>query len=153
MLNQDFQTIIVPVSGDPDRDYEAISIACTLYRGNVSKRTVIGLRVIEIDRSLPINADLTPEIQSANDMLDEIRLQTEELFAKNECDFVADVRQARVIGSAIIEDANEFKADLIILSLNATQEFGEYCLGDTVSYVLENAKCRVIVDQEIAPKD
>ena len=149
---QDFQTVIVPLAGD-DRDIETVSLACSLYRTKETRRTVIALRVVEIDRSLPINADLSQEVNAANAMIEDIRQKTMDLFKLNECDFVADVRQARVIGSAIIEDAEEFKADLIVMSLKAGQELGEYSMGSIVPYVLENAKCRIIVDQESVSKE
>jgi nucleotide-binding universal stress UspA family protein len=147
-MQHDFKTVIVPIMGDK-RDEYALALACSIFRSTDTVRQIIGLRVIEIDRSLPVDADLTGEIVKASSMLADIKEANAEMFKKYACDFTPDVKQAREAGPAIVDDAREFNADLIVLTLKTKQEFGEYSLGDVAPYVMENAPCRVILDQQL----
>jgi nucleotide-binding universal stress UspA family protein len=57
--------------------------------------------------------------------------------------------QARDVGSAIIEEAKKHEVDLILIGISYKKHFGQFCLGDIVPYVLENAACRVIIDHQL----
>ena len=56
--------------------------------------------------------------------------------------------QARDTGPAVVDEAEEFGADLIVMGLPYKRRFGEFNLGRTVPYVLKNAACRVILFRE-----
>src|SRR5438309_1683014 len=56
--------------------------------------------------------------------------------------------QARDIGTAIVEEAVEAKADLILLGMPYRRKFGEFDLGRTIPYVLKNAPCEVWLCRE-----
>ena len=136
----EFNKILVPVGGTA-ADIGAIDLACDLAKGR-GKKTIIAVHVIPIDRSLPLDAQVEVEMARSEEMLSRV----EEQVKKRGCAVETDILQAREVGPAIINVAREHQVDLIIISLAATQQFGEFCLGETVPYVLKNAPCRVILD-------
>ncbi len=138
----EFNKILVPVGGT-STDNGAIDLACDLARGK-GKKTIIAVHVIPVDRSLPLDAQVETETARSEEMLGKV----EEHVQKRGCAVETDILQAREVGPAIINVAREHQADLIIISLDETQQFGEFCLGETVTYVLKNAPCRVILDHQ-----
>ncbi len=56
--------------------------------------------------------------------------------------------QARDTGPALVDEAVEWGADLIVMGLPYKRRFGEFNLGKTVPYVLKNATCRVMLFRE-----
>ena len=60
-----------------------------------------------------------------------------------------DLLQARDVGAALVDEAAELDADLILLGLPYRKRFGgDFALGRTVPYVFQNAPCQVIVVRE-----
>ena len=62
----------------------------------------------------------------------------------------ADLLRAREVGPAIIDEAIEREADLILIGVSYKRHFGQFSLGDVLPYVLKNAPCRVILDQQLS---
>ena len=57
--------------------------------------------------------------------------------------------QARDVGAALVDEAAELETDLIVLGLPYRKKFGgDFAMGRTVPYVLQNAACQVIVARE-----
>ena len=57
--------------------------------------------------------------------------------------------QARDVGAAIVDEASERGADLLVLGLPYRKRFGgDFAIGRTVPYVLKNAPCAVMVVRE-----
>ena len=57
--------------------------------------------------------------------------------------------QARDVGAAIVDEATERDADLLVLGLPYRKRFGgEFAIGRTIPYVLQNAPCAVWVVRE-----
>jgi nucleotide-binding universal stress UspA family protein len=137
----EFNKILVPVGGSK-ADEGAIDLACDLVKKG--KKTIIAVHVIPVDRSLPLDAEIEAEMARAETMLSEV----EEQVKKRNCNVETDILQAREVGPAIINVANEHQVDLIIVSLTYKRQFGEFCLGDVAPYVLKNAPCRVILDHQ-----
>jgi nucleotide-binding universal stress UspA family protein len=137
----EFNKILVPVGGSK-ADEGAIDLACDLVKKG--KKTIIAVHVIPVDRSLPLDAEIEAEMARAETMLSEVEEQVE----KRNCNVETDILQAREVGPAIINVANEHQVDLIIISLTYKRQFGEFCLGDVAPYVLKNAPCRVILDHQ-----
>ena len=71
----------------------------------------------------------------------------EEVARKENYKLDTDVLQAREVGPAIVNDAVEQEADLILLGIAYKLRFGEFNLGEVVPYVLKNSSCRVILYQ------
>jgi nucleotide-binding universal stress UspA family protein len=139
----EFNKILVPVAGTKS-DAGAIELACDLAKGK-GKKTIIAVHVIPIDRSLPLDAEVDAEMGRSEEMLAKV----EEQVKKRGCAVETDILQAREVGPTIINVAREHEVDLIIISLAYTRQFGEFCLGEIVPYVLKNAPCRVLLDQQL----
>jgi len=135
---EEFNKILVPVIGT-EADEEAIRLACRLAKKNKGKIYVV--YVITIKRTLPIDAEIEPEIKVGENILDRIESVAEE----QDCEVETDLLQARDAGPAIIDETVEREVDLILMGVKYKKRFGQFSLGNVVPYVLKNAPCRVIL--------
>jgi len=94
-----------------------------------------------VKRSLPLDAELNPETETAEDIL----ARAEEVADEQDYEIETDLLQTREIGPAIIDEAMERSADLILMGMGYRKRFGQFDLGETIPYVLKNAPCRVLV--------
>jgi len=140
MLNA--KKILVPVNGNPSADSTTVALAAQTARR--SKGRVYAIYVIEVRRALPLDADLLEERQRADAILD----KAEQVAQDWGQELDTEILQARDIGTAIVEEAIESRADLIIMGVPYRQKFGEFDLGKTVPHVLKNAPCEVWVCRE-----
>jgi nucleotide-binding universal stress UspA family protein len=146
----------VPVDGS-EASVEAVALACATAKRN--KGRVYVVYVIEVPRSLPLDADLSPEVVKGEEVLvlAELRAEAEDFQVKGE------LLQARDAGHAIVDEAIERGVDGIILAVAApkrpageggfawprggkpspSRPPGEFRLGHIAQYVLENAPCQV----------
>lgn len=131
--------ILVPVIGT-EANEEAMDLAFQLAKES-EDATIYAVHVISIARDLPLDAEVESEIVKGEDVL----AQTERLAQEKGFYVETELLQARDVGPAIIDEAIERNADIIIIGLNYKTKFGEFCMGDTVPYVLCNAPCRVII--------
>ncbi len=60
----------------------------------------------------------------------------------------ADIIQARDVGPAIVEEAVEREADLIIIGLTQKRRVGSCSVGNVIPHVLKEAPCRVLLSRE-----
>ncbi|MFC2051704.1 universal stress protein [Chloroflexota bacterium] len=134
----EFKTILVPVIGT-EADDEAIRLACRLARKDKGK--IWAVYVIAIKRTLPLDAEIKPEIEKAEEILDHFESVAEE----EEGEIETILLQAREAGSAIVDEAIEHEIDLILMGIEYKRHFGQFSLGSVVPYVLKNAHCRVIL--------
>jgi len=72
----------------------------------------------------------------------------EQLAAETLLPVETELVQARDTGPALVDEAVEWGADLIVMGLPYKRRFGEFNLGKTVPYVLKNATCRVMLFRE-----
>jgi len=138
-----FNKILVPVAGTP-ADNGALDLACTLARTKF-RPGITALHVIEVDRSLPLEAEIETEVAKA----ESIMAQATKRIEKNGCAAEIDIIQAREVGPAIVQVAQEIKADLVVLGIPYKTHFGEYWLGHVAPYVLKNSPCRVVLDHQL----
>lgn len=137
--------ILVPVDGAA-MDHESIVLACSLAKKD--KAEILLLYVIEVRRNLPIDAEMTQEIEKG-----EIVLEKVQRFAdKIGCKVQTDLLQAREAGVAIVNESVERDAQLIVMGVPYVEKFGEYCVQTRAQYVLEHAGCRVILAREPLPQ-
>ena len=62
--------------------------------------------------------------------------------------------QARDVGAAIVDEATERGADLILCGLPFRRRFGgDFAIGSTIPYVLKNAPCATWVVREAMPEE
>jgi len=134
----EFNKILVPVTGTQVDD-EAMRLACRLAKKNKGK--IWAVYVITVKRSLPLDAEIKPEIGKAEDILDHIASVAEE----EDYEVETDLLQAREAGPTIVDEAVEREVDLILIGLSYKRRFGQFSLGSVVPYVLQNAPCQVIL--------
>ena len=132
------QRVLVPVGGN-GADEAAIQMACDTARG--SKAQVYVIYVIEVQRSLPLDADLVPEARKGEDIL----ARAERAGQEHDYQVETEMLQSREVGPAIVDEAMNRGADLIVLGLPYKRRFGEFTLGSTIPYVLKNAPSPVWV--------
>jgi nucleotide-binding universal stress UspA family protein len=130
--------ILVPVNGNPTDD-EVVALASSLATRNRAEVNVI--YVIEVKRTLPLDADLPPEAERGETIL----ASAERVANSSRQEIQADLLQAREgdVGPTIVDEARERGADLILLGIPYKKRFGEFDLGRTVPFVLKHAPCRV----------
>jgi nucleotide-binding universal stress UspA family protein len=130
--------VLVPINGNLTDD-EMVSLACSIAKR--TKGEVHVIYIIEVKRTLPLDADLPPEAERGEMVLEHAE-RVAESFA---LPIQADLLQARDVGPTIVDEARERGADLILLGVTYKKRFGEFDLGRTAPYVLKHAGCRVWV--------
>ena len=135
------RTILVAVRGK-GVDEEAVKLACDLARK--SKAKVYVVYIIEVKRSLPLDAVIESEVQRAEEVL----TRAEDIAAERDYEVETDLIQAREAGPAIVDEAMERDADLILMGLTYKKRFGIFDLGKAIPRVLEEAPCRVLLYRE-----
>jgi nucleotide-binding universal stress UspA family protein len=128
--------VLVPVNGN---ETDATIIELAAQTAKRSKGRVYAIHVIEVSRTLPVDADLVDERQRADLILD----TAEQTASRWSQEIETEILQARDIGTAIVEEAIESKADLIVIGVPYRLHFGEFDLGKTASHVLKHAPCEV----------
>jgi nucleotide-binding universal stress UspA family protein len=140
----EFSKILVPVTGSTADD-EVVKLACQLAKK--SKVKIWAIYVLTVKRTLPLDAEITPEVEKAEGILDHIATVAEDEGYEIETDLL----QAREAGPTIVEEAVEREADLILMGVVYKRRFGQFNLGSVVPYVLQNAPCQVILYHQYTP--
>ncbi len=138
-----FRSILAPVVNDA-ASLEAVAVGASLARQTKGRLTL--LHVIEVERSLPVAADIGLEAQSG-----EALLRRACAIAEREGGgFVLedDLLQARAAGATIVAEAKSRGVDVILLGVSSTPLLGHFELGPTASYVLAHASCAVWIVRE-----
>ena len=131
--------ILVPVVGDDDVDGAALKVATLLLGGRVGVETSL-LHVIEV----PFDRTLDAEDEFAITRAEEILARAEALMTERGVPTRTSTVQARAAGPAIVDDANELGADLIVMGLRYKKRFGgQWDAGRTVPYVMRNSTAPV----------
>lgn len=128
-------------------DQDVLLLATTLARRFSS--TIYAIYVIEVKRSLPINAEIRSEMERGEELLDRV-----EQFCDNaQVPVETEMLQAREVGPAIVDEAAERGVDTVLLGIPHRKRPDEGELGSTASYVLKNAPCRVWLCREAVRAD
>ncbi len=136
LIALEYHSILVPiVSGPASR--EAVEVAARLASERAGR--IVLLRVIVLPLDLPLDADLTEQLEEANRLLDEASAVADVYGVRT----VERVVRARHAGRAIVDEADRRDAEIIVLG--APRGRHRAIFGHTVDYVLKNAPCRVMV--------
>jgi nucleotide-binding universal stress UspA family protein len=138
-----YYNILVPVNGT-EVDQVAIQLACGLAEPNESK--IGAAYIIVVSWALPLDAAIESEIAKAEDVLDYVECLADEEGVV----LKTDILQVREAGLAIVDEAVEREADLIIMGVSSKTRFGVFSIGNEVPYVLKNAPCPVLLCQQPA---
>lgn len=142
-----FRRAVLAVNGGPG-DRQIVRIACELARA--SKAELVAVHIVEIDWTLPLDADVASRSEEAQRVLDLAEAHAEQMRYTVEPVLL----QARDVGAALVDEASERGADLMILSLPYRKRFGgDFAIGRTIPYVFKNAPCAVWVVREPMPEE
>ncbi len=97
------------------------------------------VHVIEVKRSLPLDAELSEEATTGEDVLSRAERAATEADFKIE----GELLQAREAGHAIVDEAMERGVDLILMGAEHKAPLGEYNMGRLTQYVMKAAPCSV----------
>jgi nucleotide-binding universal stress UspA family protein len=137
-----FRRAVVALNGGSS---DARIVRLVAEAARASKGEVIAVHVVEIDWTLPLDADIAGRSEEVQRVLDSAETVAEE--SKVRLDPV--LLQARDVGAAIVDEAVERDADLLVLGVPFRTRFGgEFAIGRTIPYVLQNAPCTVWVVRE-----
>jgi nucleotide-binding universal stress UspA family protein len=142
-----FQRAVLALGGGPG-DQRIIRLIAATARG--TKAQVVAMHVVEIDWTLPLDADVAGTSEEAQRALDVAETAAEAAGLSIEPVLL----QARDVGAALVDEAAERGADLLILGLAYRRRFGgDFAIGRTIPYVLKNAPCAVWVVREPMPEE
>ena len=138
---------IVALAGGPTDD-RIVHLAAELSRA--SQGELVGVHVVEVGWSMPLDADVAARSEEAQRVLDRAELTAENRRAKLEPVLL----QAREVGAALVDEATEREVDLLIVGLPYRKRFGgDFAIGRTIPYVLKHAPCEVWVVREPIPSE
>ena len=135
----DHARVLVPLSGYEPVDDPALKVAVLLLGGREGTEVSL-LHVIEV----PFERGLDDEDEPAVSRADEILSRAEAILEQKGITTRTSTVQARAAGPAIVDDANELGADLIVMGLRYKKRFGgQWDAGRTVPYVMRNSTAPV----------
>ena len=139
-------SILVPIV-QSEASFDAVTVAATLARQR--KGHVYVVHIIEVNRSLPLNAELEAEARRGEQLV----RRAEEVAANAGHPVSGTLLQARDAGEAIVEEARDHGVEAIIMGVPNRRPGGASQLGRTADFVLKNATCAVwVVRQSMAPR-
>ena len=137
----EIKKILVPVCGN-SVDEEAIKLACYLAKKN--KAQVYVVYIIEVPRTLPLDAQIDSELQKAEKLL----TRAEDIAVEQDYEIETDLLQARESGLGIVDEAMEREVALIIMGIPYKKRLNVFNLGSASRYVLREAPCPVLLYRE-----
>ena len=142
-----FRRAVVALSGG-HTDRPIVALAAGLAKASAAE--LVGIHVVEIDWTLPLDADVAGRSEDAQRVLDIAETTAEAGRYRMETVLL----QARDVGAAIVDEATERGADLVIIGLPFRRRFGgDFAIGRTIPYILKNAPCAVWVIREAMPEE
>jgi nucleotide-binding universal stress UspA family protein len=142
-----FRRAILALAGGRCDD-RIVRLAADLARG--ARAELIGVHVVEVGWSMPLDADIAARSEAAQQLLDHAEMVAEGLKAPLEPVLL----QAREVGAALVDEATEREADLLLMGLPYRKRFGgDFAIGRTIPYVLKHAPCEVWVVREPIPAE
>jgi nucleotide-binding universal stress UspA family protein len=140
-----FKRAVLALNGGSS-DELILRLTTSMAKGSVAE--LIAVHVVEVDWTLPIDADIAGNSEEAQRVLDMAEAAAEPEKVRLEPVLL----QARDVGAAIVDEASERDADLLVMGLPYKKRFGgDFAIGRTVPYVLKNAPCAVWVVREPIP--
>ncbi len=137
-----YKSILVPIQGNAI-DQHAIELATTVTQDKSAQITLV--YVVEVEPALPLEAELPSEIDIGERSLEVAEQWTRAASNRELVQITPELLQARSAGAAIVDEAIERGADLIVMALRNQKRHGRPTVGDTVPFILKNAPCEVIV--------
>jgi APA family basic amino acid/polyamine antiporter len=137
-LTVEYRTVIVPVLRTAESE-EALVAAARLAAER--RATIVIMTVIEIPLELPPDTRMEEAEREANQALDDAQALVESYGVRA----ITRLVRARRAGPAVVREAADRNAELIVLGAPRRGRRGGPIFGKTVDYVLKNAPCRVLL--------
>lgn len=145
-----YERVVVPVSGTPADDH-ALALAVGLGAKQGIALTL--LYVVEVPQSMPLDAELPGDVARGEAALGRAEGLARSLIGKSvPIQLASELLQSRSVGAAVVDEAIERNAEVIVLTATVRRTHGRPTIGETVKYVLLNAPCEVVVGR-LAPTD
>jgi nucleotide-binding universal stress UspA family protein len=142
-----FRRAVIALSGHPN-GMRLVKLVAEVAKH--SKAELIGVHVVEIDWSMPLDMDIAGRSEEIQQVLDVAEGTAEASGVKLESVLL----QARDVGAALVDEAVEREADVLVVGLAYRTKFGgDFAMGRTIPYILKNAPCAVWVVREPIPED
>ena len=133
--------VLLAISG-ASSDGELVQLACNVAQKAKGKLYVV--HVLEVPRSLPLDANMTEESRRADAILTHI----EDAASKMKCQLESEIIQARDVAQTLVDEAEDRQVGLLILGMQRREKYGKFYLGTVIPVVLSSARCRVWVIRE-----
>jgi len=140
----DYERILVPVVGTRLSD-EMMVLGCQLAADKGA--TIDAVYVVEVPMQLPLDAPLDEERWRGQQVLDAAMAVAHEFGVEAWSHLVT----ARQSGRAIVDTAQEWNADVIIVGAVKKRRVDDRLFGEAVTYVLRHAPGEVLVN--LVPAD
>ena len=133
--------ILLAVSGS-SMDADLVRMACNVSRQMKGKMYVV--HVLEVPRTLPLDASMPDESKRADAILTRI----EDAASKLRCSLESEIIQARDVAQTLVDEAEDRHVGLIIMGMQRREKYGKFYLGSVIPAVLASAQCKVWVIRE-----
>jgi APA family basic amino acid/polyamine antiporter len=138
-LEVEYHTIVVPVVRSHETE-EALVAAARLAAER--RATIAAVAVVEVPRSLPIDAELPEAEEEAHELLDSVR----EILEPYGVRVITRLARGRSAADVIVEEATRRQAELVVLGARRRDVARRTpVFGRTVASVLERSPCRVLL--------
>jgi nucleotide-binding universal stress UspA family protein len=126
---------------DAEHVDDLMKLACQLAKSTEAE--LVAVHVVEVSPALPLDADDELLDRPGRAILSRAKLAASGMIPTT---VVTRLVRARRPGEAIVEEATERGAELLILGYHRKPGLTEILLGSTVQYLAHHAPCRVIVE-------
>ncbi len=134
-----FRRAVIALNGGSS---DARIVRLVAEQARLTKAELIAVHILEIDWTLPLDADIAGDSDEVQRVLDSAEAIAEESKVRLEPVLL----QARDVGAAIVDETVERGGDLLVVGLPYRKRFGgEFAIGRTIPYILQNAPCAVWV--------
>jgi nucleotide-binding universal stress UspA family protein len=142
-----FRRAVIALSGHPN-GIRLVKLVAEVAKP--WKAELIGVHVVEVDWSMPLDMDIAGRSEEIQQVLDMAEGTAENAGVKLESVLL----QARDVGAALVDEAVEREADVLVVGLAYRTKFGgDFAMGRTIPYILKNAPCAVWVVREPIPEE
>ena len=97
--------------------------------------------MIEVERRLPLDADVIPEATRGEEVLQRM----EKLGKEQQVEIEAEILQARDAGPAVVQEAVDREVDAIVVGIPYKRRYGLFNLGNIIPFILKHAPCPVML--------
>jgi nucleotide-binding universal stress UspA family protein len=134
-----FRKAVICLNGGPG-DERIVRLVSELAKPLHAELTAV--HVVQVGWSMPLDADIAGRSEDVQQILD----AAESVAEASKMRLEPVLLQARDVGPALVDEAVEREADLLVLGLAYRKRFGgDFAIGSTIPYVLQNAPCAVWV--------